>query len=91
MSFKESRNESNKTLEIIACGAEKFEIENRYNPKILKLPFRMAIDLSKGGRDQVGYIAGKAMRFGVNSLDGELLFGMRIQIVRGNSASLSFE
>ncbi len=76
--------------EIIDKEAEFFQQYGRA-PKKAKLPVLMAYDLAKCGRQELGDVAGRIFKEGIDVLEKEGFHGMSVEIVRKPDAVLEFE
>jgi hypothetical protein len=55
------------------------------------LPVLMAYDLAKCGRQELGDVAGRIFKEGIDVLEKEGFHGMSVEIVRKRDAVLEFE
>jgi hypothetical protein len=76
--------------EIIDKEAEFFQQHSRA-PKKVMLPVLMAYDLAKCGRQELGDVAGRIFKEGIDVLEKEGFHGMSVEIVRKPDAVLGFE
>ena len=76
--------------QIIDKEAEFFQ-EHGTAPRKMKLPVLMAYDLAKCGREELGELAGRVFKDGIDVLEKEGFHGMSVEIVRDRKAQLQFE
>jgi hypothetical protein len=76
--------------QIIDREAEFFEQHGK-PPRKIKLPVLMAYDLAKCGRDQLGDVAGRVFKDGIDVFEREGIHGIDVEIIRSPSASLELE
>lgn len=76
--------------QIIDKEAEFFQ-EHGAAPRKMKLPVLMAYDLAKCGREELGELAGRNFKDGIDVLEKEGFHGMRVEIMRSREAQLQFE
>jgi hypothetical protein len=65
--------------------------DNGKEPRKMKLPVRMAWDLAKCGRDEMGEISDRVRKDGIEVFEKEGLHGLNVEIVRRSDAQLQFE
>jgi len=64
---------------------------NGKEPTKLRLPVRMAYDLAKCGRDDMGEMSARVFKEGIVVFEQEGLHGLNVQIIRRPDANLEFE
>ena len=79
------------TLDLILGFAADWANTHSRDPQTIFLPVRMAWDLAKCRREDLGDLSGKVMKHGISAFETDGLLGLKVKIVREKNASLKME